>query len=285
MIKEIKEKVEAKREDIKSESRKLREEATKNHTCANCGKPLPPGKRTYCSDSCSYEFASRFDYSVNSKTLKEYREKLKSDYDIMHPKKERQPWSSPVARKEHGCSFCGTKIKRGEKHEMYVRLPEYDMSFNDNPYEVLRYHTNCLRFMSILYDSDLIDEEGFSDDEAFVLLCEIALETEKSFEETVNNIISGNFPSIDFLKKLLDEYGFELSSVNLWDSDHSGYQYIYAVKYESFNKPMSEIYISLFEIKDPSNYFANYYESMNGEEFNRIVSVKWIKVPLPEIGV
>ena len=148
------------------------------------------GKRAYCSDNCSYEFFSKFDYSVNSKTLKEYREKLKSDYDIAHPKKERQPWSSPVARIEHECSFCGAKIKKGEKHTMYVRLPKYDISFDDNPYEVLRYHTNCLQFMSVLYKSDLIDEEGFGDDEAFVLLCEIALEEGKTFEETVNNIIS-----------------------------------------------------------------------------------------------
>ena len=50
---EIKEKIEAKRQEIKAESERLRMEATQNHICANCGSPLPSGKRTYCSDTCS----------------------------------------------------------------------------------------------------------------------------------------------------------------------------------------------------------------------------------------
>ena len=47
---EIKEKIEAKRQEIRADSERLRREATQNHICANCGSTLPSGKRTYCSD-------------------------------------------------------------------------------------------------------------------------------------------------------------------------------------------------------------------------------------------
>ena len=283
MMKEIRDKVEAKRQEIMKESERLRTEATKNHICANCGSPLPSEKRTYCSSKCSIEFSSRFDYSVSSNILREYARKLKDEYNAAHPKKERQPWSTPVARTEHECSFCGSMIKIGEKYEKYVRLPEYDEWFDDDPYGVLQYHTNCLRFVNLLSGVGLIDYEGFDDDEAFALLCEVALETGKTFEETVSSIISGNFPSTELLEKISKVYDEGLSLCYLWDSDHSGYRYVYAVKYESFNRLKARMHVSLSEIKDPSDFFAKYYSSINGDEFNRILSVKWIKVPLPRV--
>ena len=283
MMKEIRDKVEAKRQEIMKESERLRTEATKNHICANCGSPLPSGKRTYCSSKCSVEFSSRFDYSVSSNILREYARKLKDEYNAAHPKKERQPWSTPVARTEHECSFCGSMIKIGEKHEKYVRLPEHDEWFDDDPYGVLRYHTNCLKFVELLSDAELIDYEGFDGEEAFALLCEVALETGRTFEETVSAIVSGNFPSTVLLEKISNEYDGGLSLCYLWDSDHSGYRYVYAVKYESFNRSEARMHVSLSEIKDPSDFFAKYYSGINGDEFNRILSVKWIKVPLPRV--
>jgi hypothetical protein len=134
-----------------------------------------------------------------------------------------------------------------------------------------------------LSDAELIDYEGFDGEEAFVLLCEVALETGRTFEETVSAIISGNFPSTGLLEKILNEYDGDLSPCYLWDSDHSGYRYIYAVKYESFNRSEARMHVSLSELKDPSDFFAKYYSGINGDEFNRILSVKWIKVPLPRV--
>ena len=139
---EIKEKIEAKRQEIRAESERLRREATQNHICANCGSPLPSGKRTYCSDTCSMEFVSKFDYSADSEILREYARKLKDEYDAAHPREERQPWSQPVARQVHECDFCSTEIRKGEKYERYVRLPEYDEWFDDAR-NIADYHRNA----------------------------------------------------------------------------------------------------------------------------------------------
>ena len=284
MRKEIKDKIEAKREEIRAESERLRREATQSHICANCGSPLPSGKRTYCSGACSMEFMSRFDYSVNSKILMEYTKKLKDEYDAAHPKEERQPWSQPVAKKAHMSDFCSTEIEKGEKYEKYVRLPEYDDWFDEAPYETLRYHVKCQEFISLLSQVDLLDGEGFDEDEIIALLAAIAIESGESYESVIGNIKAGKFPSTEFLKALGREYEYFEPAFH-WASDHSGYRYVYSVKYESFNSTKATIHISLSKIKDPEKFFSGYYKSINGDEFSRILSVKGIKIPLPKVEV
>ena len=282
--KEIKEKVEAKRHEIKEESQKLRIEATQNHVCANCGNPLPPGRRMYCSDACYIGFIGKYDYSANSEILRKYARKLKDEYDAAHPKVERNPWSQPVARKLHKCNFCSTEIKKGEKYEKYVRLPEYDSWFDDAPYETLRYHIKCQEFISLLTQLGLLADEGFDEDEILTLLTAIAIESGESYESVIGNIKAGKFPSTEFLEALGKEYEY-FEPAFQWVSDHSGYRYAYSVKYESFNSPMATIHISLSEIKDPEKFFSDYYKVINGDEFNRILSVKGIKIPLPKVEV
>jgi len=281
---EIKEKIEAKRQEIRAESERLRREATQNHICANCGSTLPSGKRTYCSDTCSMEFVSKFDYSADSEILREYARKLKDEYDAAHPKEERQPWSQPVAKKAHMCDFCSTEIKKGEKYEKYVRLPEYDEGFDDAPYETLRYHIKCQEFISLLSQVGLLGDEGFDEDEILTLLTAIAIESGESYDDLLENIKAGKFPSTEFLEALGKEYEY-FEPAFQWVSDHSGYRYAYSVKYESFNSPMATIHISLSEIKDPEKFFSDYYKIINGNEFNRILSVKGIKIPLPKVEV
>jgi hypothetical protein len=282
MRKEIKEKVEVKRNEIRSESERIRREATKTHMCANCGRQLPAAKRTYCSDACSMEFTNRFDYSSNSEILREYAATLKAEYESEHPRKEREPWSQPVARKEHECDFCQSIIKKGEKYDNYVRLPEYDVWYDEDPFGVLRYHMNCSKFMSLLYDERWEGEDGFDEDEILTLLIAMAIESGESYETFIENIKAGKFPSTEFLKAIGVEYG-DLESVNHWESDHSGYKYAYSVRYQSFKTNMARIHISLSEIKDPASFFSDYYHNVNGDEFNQILSVKGIKIPLPEV--
>ena len=283
--KEITEKVEAKRHEIKEESQKLRIEATQNHVCANCGNPLPPGRRMYCSDACYVGFIGKYDYSANSEILRKYARKLKDEYDAAHPKVERNPWSQPVARKVHKCNFCSTEIKKGEKYEKYVRLPEYDSWFDDAPYETLRYHEKCQEFMNVLSHVGLWDdEEGLSNDEIFALFAAIAIESGDSYESVISNIKAGKFPSTEFLGALGNEYEyFEPAFQQI--SDHSGYRYAYSVKYETFDGSMARMHVSLSEIKDPEKFFSDYYKIINGDDFNRILSAKGIKIPLPNVEV
>lgn len=279
---EIKEKVEAKRQEIRAESERIRRDAVENHICANCGAPLQSGKRTYCSEHCAMEFVSKYDYSVNSEILREYARKLKDEYDAAHPKKERQPWSQPVARKDHICSFCETPIRKGEKYEKYVRLPEHDEWFDDRPYETLGYHINCMRFINILSDARIISDEGFDEDEVPAILAVISFEINKEYDVLVREIVEGVFPSIEDLNRISREFD-DFEPRCHWESDHSGYRYIYLVRYESFNRPMAEIHFSRSEIKEPTNFFSEYYRNVNGDEFNRILSVRYTKIPLPKV--
>ena len=281
---EIKAKIEAKRQVIRAESERLRREAVQTHTCANCGKPLSTGKKVYCSAECSYEFVERFDYSSNSEILREYARKLKDEYDAAHPTEERHPWSQPVARKDHICSFCGTTIKKGEKYEKYTRLPEYDEWFDDDPYGVMQYHVNCMRFVNILSDVGMLGDEGWDEDEVFDLLVTIAIEADRDYETLLKDIIAGIFPSTELLERIGKEYE-DLEPAYQWVSDHSGYKYAYSVRYESFNRQMARIHVSLSEIRDPGNFFSDYYKIINGDEFTRILSVKGIKIPLPKVEV
>ena len=284
MRKEIKEKVEARRQELKAESERVRKDAKGKHMCANCGNLLLPGRRTYCSNACSVEFFSRLDYSADSEILREYARKLKDEYDAAHPKEERSPWSQPVANKIYPCDFCGTRIEKGEKYEKYVRLPEYDEWFDDAPYETLRYHITCQEFINLLSDAGLLSDEGFDEDEVSALLAVIALEMHKDYEILINEIVSGVFPSIDELERIANDYEFFEPECH-WESDHSGYRYVYSVRYESFNRPLVRVHSFLSELKDPEGFFYYYYREINGDEFNRILSVKGIKIPLPKVEV
>ncbi len=284
MRKEIKEKVEARRQELKAESERVRKDAKEKHMCATCGNLLLPGRRTYCSNACSVEFFSKFDYSADSEILREYARKLKDEYDAAHPKEERSPWSQPVAKKAHKCDFCSTEIKKGEKYEKYVRLPEYDEWFDDAPYETLRYHITCQEFINLLSDAGLLSDEGFDEDEVSALLAVIALEMHKDYEILINEIVLGVFPSRDELERIANDYEFFEPECH-WESDHSGYRYVYSVRYESFNRPLVRVHSFLSELKDPKSFFYYYYREINGDEFNRILSVKGIKIPLPKVEV
>ena len=284
MREEIKEKVETKRQEIRAESERLRKEAVQNHECANCGKQLPSGKRTYCCSACSIEFSLKFDYSANSNILREYKRKLRDEYRAEHPRKEREPWSQPVAKKAHKCDFCSTEIKKGEKYEKYVRLPEYDEWFDDAPYEALRYHKNCMEFMNLLSYAGLMEDEGLNDDEILAILAVIAIETDKEYSTLIRSIIAGIFPSRETLEMIGNEYEYFEPAFH-WESDNSGYRYFYSVRYESFNRPMAKIHVSFSEIKGPANFFSDYYKSINGDEFNRILSVREMKIPLPKVEI
>ena len=277
---EIKEKIEAKRQEIKAESERLRREATQNHICANCGSTLPSGKRTYCSDTCSMEFVSKFDYSADSEILREYARKLKDEYDAAHPKEERQPWSQPVAKKAHKCDFCSTEIKKDEKYEKYVRLPEYDEGFDDAPYETLRYHIKCQEFISLLSQVALLGDEGFDEDEILTLLTAIAIESGESYESVISKIKAGKFPNAKLLETIGDSYEY-FEPVIHQSSNNSECRHVYSVHYESFGRPMLRIHVTYGDVEDPEAYFSDHYRKVNGPEFKRILSVRGVKVCLP----
>ena len=130
----------------------------------------------------------------------------------------------------------------------------------------------------------LSQHEASSSDTSCSLLTAIAIESGESYESVIGNIKAGKFPSTEFLEALGKEYEYFEPRFQ-WVSDHSGYRYAYSVKYESFNSPMARIHISLSEIKDPANFFSDYYKIINGDEFNRFLSVKGIKIPLPKVEV
>ena len=285
MRKEIKEKVEARRQELKAESERVRKDAKEKHMCANCGNLLLPGRRIYCSNACSVEFFSRLDYSADSEILREYARKLKDEYDAAHPKEERSPWSQPVAKKAHKCDFCSTEIKKGEKYEKYVRLPEYDEWFDDAPYETLRYHIKCQEFINLLSHANLWnDEDGYSSDEMFALLAAIAIESGDTYENIVNNIKAGKFPNAKLLDTIGDSYEY-FEPVIHQSSDNSEFRHVYSVRYVSFDRPMLKIHVTYGDVGDPEAYFSDHYRKVNGDEFSRILSVKGIKIPLPKVEV
>ena len=153
MNKEISEKIEYERDIIKEESIKLRREAKVYHTCPNCNKPVT-GNRLYCCYDCAAEFRIKYDYSQTSEILREYARQLKQEYEKNHPKKETEPWSEPVARKEHKCEICELEIPKGEKCLKYTSLPYFDEDFIDHPYESTYYHENCMEFITDYLDLD-----------------------------------------------------------------------------------------------------------------------------------
>ena len=161
MNKEIREKIEIKRNELKEESERIRRESKENHTCPNCKKPVQ-GNRLYCSHECTVEFFINHDYSQASNILRNYKKQLEIEYEELHPRQVADPVSHPIARKKHECFFCGLDINAGEKYYKYIRLPGQDEYFEDYPYESLSYHQNCIDFIDKLewdeYDEDMIEE-------------------------------------------------------------------------------------------------------------------------------
>ena len=206
---EIRRKVEEKRTAIRMESERIRRDSKEKHICANCDQPLAPGRKVYCSDKCSREFAIKYDYSQNSDILKQFRNNLQSQHEIEHPKKEREPWTHPIAKKEHTCSICGLIITKGEEYERYVRLPEYDEWFDDYPYESFCYHSSCQKFISRLYEVDALCDEGFDEDDLYGIFQVFSWEFGISRDEIKKRIRNNQTPTIEQIKEIGKKYSWD----------------------------------------------------------------------------
>ncbi|KPV44510.1 hypothetical protein SE19_08735, partial [Acidiplasma aeolicum] len=232
------------------------------------------------SDKCSIEFQRKYDYSKNSKILKEYRQQLIDMEKIEKPDKEINPVSTPVARKTYKCILCGLDINKGDRYYKYVRLPGYDEWFDEAPYEVAHYHLNCMAFFKLLVDAGMGDDEGFVDDWIPTIYYAFALETNQDLLTLKKNIIAGNFPSRDVIEEISKEYE-DLDPFYWFYVDNSPYKYIYSVKFIAYGRTMAEIHISYKKLKDPEEFFKNYYiEERIGDEFSEIKSIKFLKVPI-----
>lgn len=281
MNKMIKEKVEKKRQEIREESVRSRNEAKEKHICAYCGKPLGKGQRVYCDDDCAYDFLKKYDFSQSSSILRDYKDELKKEYEKEHPKPETDPWSEQKARKEYKCYFCNTTIKAGEKYSKYIRLPGFDEYFDEAPYETFSYHLNCIKFVSVLVDKNLLESEGWQSEEATSIIFAISLKLGKSFDEVVKDIINGDFPADSILTNIGSEYvDFEPTYWN--DSDHSGVSYLYSVHYIAHTRVFKEMHLMFSKPKEPIKTFKEYYLHRNGKEFSCIISVKMVELPIPE---
>ncbi len=280
MNKEIKEKVEEKRMEIKNESLRLRAEAKKIHKCPNCGKDVP-AKRLYCSDECSLEFTRKYDYSQDSQILREYKQSLLESKKAVN--NEKSPWSTPVSRKIYTCTFCGLDIQKGEKYYKYTRLPGIDEWFDDSPYEVLHYHLNCMNFLNMLVNEGVLSEEGFCDGEIISLFYAIAIETGETLENATKNISSGRFPYNDTLDRI-EEYDLDRTYICIIQPDPI-YKYVYGVRYKSDSEIVAELFISEHEIANPNNMFSNFLiEERLGDDFNGIISIKSLKIKRNKIS-
>ena len=281
MNKEIREKVEKKRQEIREESIKLRNKAQESHTCAYCGKSLPPGQRIYCSDNCAYDFTVKYNFSKSSNILRDYKNELEEEYEALHPKPEPDPWSHHVARKDYKCTFCKTAITKGTEYIKYTRLPNYDEWFDDDPYGTFAYHTNCQKFISVLVDEYCLDSEGWESEEAISVIFAISLKLSKSFSEVIKDITNGNFPPNSILHDIRSEYdSFEPTYWN--DSDHSGFSYLYSVHYVAHGRLFKKMHLMFSKPEDPIKAFTEYYKGRNGDKFSHIISFDMVAIPSDE---
>ena len=281
MNKMIKEKVEKKRQEIREESIRSRNEAKEKHICAYCGKPLGKGQRVYCDDDCAYDFLKKYDFSQSSSILRDYKDELKKEYEKEHPKPETDPWSEQKARKEYKCYFCNTTIKAGEKYSKYTRLPEFDDYFDEAPFETFSYHLNCIKFVSVLVDKYLLESEGWQSEEATSIIFAISLKLSKSFSEVIKDITNGNFPPNSILHDIRSEYdSFEPTYWN--DSDHSGFSYLYSVHYVAHGRLFKKMHLMFSKPEDPIKAFTEYYKGRNGDKFSHIISFDMVAIPSDE---
>ena len=285
MNKEIKDKIEIKKHEIKLESERLRKIGKEMHKCPNCDKDVDIN-RLYCSDKCSMEFYYKYDYSKTSEILKEYKKQLEEEYKNNNPKKITNP-SYPVARKDYKCNFCNTEIAKGERYCKYTILPG-DEEFIDYPYENYRYHLNCMGFIVTLTNIGILDYDGYGEEGIEAILETIAIEQNKDYQDVIKDIISGNFPSDDFLKKLWAKYeDFEPNIIYHEDFDSSFFEkddkhkYVYSIEFQTIDIKKTNIYFCYYKIKDPQEFFKKYFrEELFGDEFNKILSIKTLIIEL-----
>lgn len=281
MNKEIKEKVENKRREIRQLSERLRAEARAKHICAYCGKINTDSKKIYCDTQCAYMFSKKYDFSQSSQILKDYKQELKEEYEEKHPRSEPDPWSVQAAKKEYTCAFCHTAIGKGEKYEKYTRLPGFDDWFDDAPYETFPYHLNCTTFESVLIDNDLLEPEAIDLEEIRGILFVIALRVGKPLEELSKDIARGDFPPNSVLEQISKE---DIDFEEHWwgDSDHSGFRYLYFVQYKDSGREKGELHYIPFKPEDPVKTFTEYHQNRDIDEFERIISVDMTAIPIPE---
>lgn len=209
--KEIREKVEKKRLEIKQESERLRREAKENHVCPNCGTKVS-ANRLYCSEVCNVKFFANHDYSQTSREIRDYKEELEYEFGIEHPRKEREPWSQLVAKKEHNCFVCGLLIPKGEKYDRYVRLPGIDEFFNDYPYESVSYHLSCSQFISNLYEAGAMNDEDYDENDLDFIFKALTREFGISPDEMRKRVRDGNGPAIEQIKAVKEIYSGDFES-------------------------------------------------------------------------
>lgn len=261
---ELKLKVEEKRDEIRNESVKLRDDAKARHLCVNCGKSLENGKKVYCSEDCYSEFYYAHDFSVNSEILKEYKEECLAEYREENPVEEREPWTTQKANKDYKCVICGLTINKSEKYSKFTVLPGND-SFDDFPYSVSRFHLNCSDFPSYLMDEGLLSDEGYEDEEIEFILWAMAFELEKSLKDVKRMVMEGKFKEYGYLSKLLEDYfvggcaEFETSC----PSNKEVFVYKVRVKKSWIKDPYNELYMYSEKLEDPESYYKDKFSKFS----------------------
>ena len=274
--KEIQLKVEQKRKEIVETSEKILKEAHEKHMCPNCNGQLPEGRRTWCSDECSYDFHMDHDYSQKSQILRDYRNELLAEYRELHPVKETQPWSTPVARKDYECSFCGLTIPKGEKSYKYTCVPG-EMYFEDYPYETSRYHIGCYNFAMMI--CNYIDcDEGIDEDETEAVILILSFSLRQSQSRTIEMVRKGMFSGRgEEIGKYLSEYE-SLDYLTIGEeftpsSDAS----FYLVEY-GHGGIRKKILCKGYKVnEDPKNYIDEKLTNAFGAEYDGLISIKHLQ--------
>jgi len=211
---EIKNKVEKRRKEIEEEAKKIKKEAEEKRICTNCFKPILDNRRKkYCSPECFVEFYARYDYSVNSPILKQYKNELLQVYKRkMEDSKEDQNWKIVHAKKEYKCTFCELPIKIGDLYSKYTVLFN-DPDYIDYLYTTSKYHIECnaLIFnMASVYDI----RDGLDDRETNIFYNLIAKTRNISVAKFKENILKGEIPTKDELSGITEQLYKE------WDMEY-----------------------------------------------------------------
>ncbi len=152
------------RSKLKNEASELQRKARETGICPIDGKPIPKQRLSHgsytCSEDCAMAWYAKYGWTAIEDKVKARRRELKE----LLPKKELNEWTKPIARKDYRCNVCGLPIPKGEKYDKFTCLPG-DEYFVDDPYETIHQHENCSQFVSLLYDHDFLDFEGYDDDE------------------------------------------------------------------------------------------------------------------------
>jgi len=162
----IKKQIEAYRKEIKKKAEEVRKKTPKG-ICANCGRLIGNGNRTFCSDECANEFYHKYDYSKSSPLIKAKIYELRT---IRKEKRKAGKWKIYTARQEYRCFYCGRIIYKKEKYYKYEILP-HDEHFRDFPYAIFRAHVGCLEFADkIAREYEFEDSIRLNEDEFHCIL-------------------------------------------------------------------------------------------------------------------